>query len=54
MKTYVHLWSYEYFIWFVLEWETFQTKIVEKITTRFIIYFFLLNQPNAHTVYIDV
>jgi hypothetical protein len=34
MKTYVHLWQYlaELF----LEWEMFQTKVVEKIKTHFL------------------
>ena len=29
MKTYVHLWSY--LSYFFLEWEMFQTKVVEKV-----------------------
>jgi hypothetical protein len=32
MKTYVHLW--QYLTKFFLEWETFQTKAVEKIETH--------------------
>ena len=32
MKTYVHLW--QYLAEFFLEWETFQMKLVEKITTH--------------------
>jgi hypothetical protein len=32
MKTYVHLW--QYLAEFFLEWETFQTKFVEKVKTR--------------------
>jgi hypothetical protein len=31
MKTYVHLW---YLTWFLLEWEMFYTKVVEKIKTH--------------------
>ena len=32
MKTYVHLWSYV--AQFFLEWEIFQTEVVEKIQTH--------------------
>jgi hypothetical protein len=32
MKTYVHLW--QYLAEFFLEWEMFQTKVVEKIKTH--------------------
>jgi hypothetical protein len=31
MKTYAHLWQYP--AWFFLEWEMFQTKVVERIKT---------------------
>ena len=32
MKTYVHLW--QYLAQFFLEWEMFQTEVLEKIKTR--------------------
>jgi hypothetical protein len=34
MMTYVHLW--QYLAEFFLEWEMFQTKVVEKIKTHFL------------------
>jgi len=38
MKTYVHLW---YLAEFFLEWEMFQTKLLEQIKTHILLYFFL-------------
>ena len=36
MKTNTHFWSY--LTHFFLEWEMFQTKVVEKIKTHFVFY----------------
>jgi len=36
MKTKVHLWSY--LVQFFLEWEMFQTNVVEEIKTRFYVF----------------
>jgi len=40
MKTNTHIWSY--LIQFFLEWEMFQTKVVEKIKTHFMLNNFFL------------
>ena len=40
MKTNLHFWSY--LAQFFLEWEMFQTKVVEEIKTRLMFNFFLI------------
>ena len=51
MKTNIHLWSYV--VQFFLEWEMFQTKVVEKIKThilRSITFFFQENRTAYDSV----
>jgi hypothetical protein len=46
MKTYVHLW--QYLAEFVLEWEMFQTNVVEKIKTHIL---YSITFSENHAVY---
>ena len=46
MKTQAHLWTY--FVQFSLEWEMFQTEVVEEIKTHFVVKDFFFSQKSYH------
>jgi hypothetical protein len=48
MKTYVHLW--EYLDEFFLEWEMFQTKVVETVKTHFMFNSFFFSSSENRAV----